>query len=248
MYLIARPPKQAKLLLELLTDNQIDAQILPIMDIKVDQYILANINNRINACGGVLFTSPTVIDCMQCKLADLNFECKFYAVGKSTAKYLKMHSRRAVYYPKLGSGNAALINENILSQHKLAKLAIIGADRLDLSLAEYLTKAKISFDFIELYQRVNVGITNADLTIKILSQAEITGIIITSKLIAAYLADCVNELGLFDQLNKMVLISIHPQITNFLHQYGFSQVRETLSADNEAILTLLRNLEYERKC
>ncbi len=248
MYLIARPLVQANLLLEYLQANGVKVGVLPLIDTRLNPNSYYDSVIRINNCDGVLFTSPTSIDYMSEKLALISPTCKLFAVGASSANYLKDKTAgRLVNYPQRISGVRGLIAENILSGSKIRKLAVIGSEKMNQTLLDYLTINQVEYDFIDLYKRVNIGLENPLLIRKLLSDTANVGIIITSKLIAEYLVTCANELDLNYIVTAKKLITIHPQITEYLYQQGFKNLCETSSADKNSVLTLLRDLEYERQ-
>lgn len=248
MYLIARPLIQANLLLEYLQANGIHVGVLPLIDTRLNPSSYNDSVVRINKCDGVLFTSPTSIEYMSAKLALISPTCELFAVGTSSANYLKDKTvGRLVNYPQQMSGVRGLIAENVLGSFGIRKLAVIGSEKMNQTLLDYLTMNQVEYDFIDLYKRVNIGLENPLLFRKLLSDSANVGIIITSKLIAEYLITCANKLDLNYLVTTKYLITIHPQITEYLYQQGFKNLYETSSADKKSVLTLLRDLEYERQ-
>ena len=247
MYLVARPEAQARDLIQLLATNGVAAKYLPLMATEIKPVNLATALAQINSCDGVFFSSPLAIDYVAKDLSTIKPSCRIFSAGASSAKRLLDLGVACVNYPAGGSGISALISAKLLLKYSLHSLAIVGGDQVNPQLASYLNYEKITFKFIDLYQRSNLGLANLNLFAKLINESSIVGIIITSTLLARYLSDCCRKLNLGARLAQLALLSLHPQITQYLTQQGFSKVYETATADNRAILTLIRKLHDERK-
>lgn len=240
MYLIARPKIQAEKLVNLLVANGIKAKYLPVIDTCLNESILPTIASRLSVCQGILFTSPTSIYYCMGRLNQLIQSFHLYTVGESSAFYLQsLNSHKDVNYPRNSSGINALINENILVKDNINSLAVIGSGTIKTNFADYLHTVKINYDFIQLYQSVNVGLENLETIRLALNDNSLAGIIITSVGIAKYLINCAEKLNLIHKLKDINFISIHPQISIFLQSQGYTKLQQTIRADNAAILTLL---------
>lgn len=246
MYLIARPIVQAEKLLKLLKQNNILAQHLPIVDVLYNEIALEQAPFQINQCSSVLFISPSAIDGLGIRLKQLKPELALITSGIASAKLLMEYLPSAkVIYPQHGSGVAELILESKLAN--LGKIALVGGDNLNERLAKYLVQKKVQYQFINLYQRINCGLSNLALVEKLISNPNIRGVVITSCQIADFLVECSAQSELIlSCLQKVNLITIHPQISLTLHKYGLSNIHESATAENLAILDVIKDLENER--
>lgn len=246
MYLIARPLTQATKLIELLKQNNILAQHLPIVDIFYDNQALEQAVEQINQCSSALFISPSAIDGLGIRLIHLKPELKLITSGVASAKLLmEYNSGVNVIYPEHGSGVAELIIESKLAN--LGRIALIGGDNLNVRLAKYLEQKKIQYQFINLYQRVNCGLSNVPLLEGLMSRQDTHGIVITSCQIGDFLLECAAKSPIIlECLQSTPLITIHPQITLTLRKYGLSNIYECVTAENLAIMAVIESLENER--
>jgi uroporphyrinogen-III synthase len=246
MYLVARPKAQADKLLDLFSRNGITAEYLPLVEIIYDVVALELALEQINQCASVLFLSPSSIDGLGARLAQLSPELNLITSGLSSAELLMEYVPQAkIIYPEHGSGVANLILESKLAN--LGKIALVGGDNLNPRLARYLEQKKVLYQFINLYQRINCGLANLFATEKLIMNPALRGIVITSCQIAGFLLECATQSPLIlARLQELKLITIHPQISLFLAEHQLQNVVETASAGNLAILNIIRNLENER--
>lgn len=246
MYLVARPKVQADKLLDLFSSNGITAEYLPMVEIIYDDVALEMALTQINQCASALFISPSAIDGLSARLAQLDPKLNLVTSGLSSAELLQEYVPQAkIIYPEHGSGVANLILESKLAN--LGKIALVGGDNLNPHLAKYLEQKKIHYQFINLYQRINCGIINLSTTEKLIMNPALLGIVITSCQIAGFLLECATQSPLIlARLQELKLITIHPQISLFLAEHQLQNVVETASAGNLAILNIIRDLEHER--
>lgn len=245
MYLIARPPAQAAKLLSLLEQHDIPAQHLPIIDVVYDEAALEQAAEQINQCSSVLFISPSAIDGLGMRLSKLKPELNLITSGVASAKLLIEYLPNAnVIYPEHSSGVAELILESKLAN--LGTIALVGGDNLNARLAKYLEQKKVQYQFINVYQRINSGIINLELIESLICKSDIRGIVITSCQIADFLFECGEKSPMIlAVLQKIKLITIHPQISLTLRKYGVSNIHECATAENLAILAVIKDLENE---
>ena len=246
MYLVARPKAQADKLLGLFSSHGVTAEYLPIVEIIYNDEALELALEQINQCASVLFISPTAIDGLGTRLAQLDPKLNLITSGLSSAELLMEYVPQAkIIYPEHGSGVANLILESKLAN--LGKIALVGGDNLNPRLAKYLEQKKIYYQFINLYQRINCGLANLAATERLILNPTLRGIVITSCQIAGFLLECAAQSPLIlARLQELKLITIHPQISLFLAEHQLQNVVETASAGNLAILNIIRDLENER--
>jgi uroporphyrinogen-III synthase len=246
MYLVARPKAQADKLLGLFSRNGITAEYLPLVEIIYDAVELELALEQINQCASVLFLSPSSIDGLGARLAQLDPKLNLITSGLSSAELLMEYVPQAkIIYPEHGSGVANLILESKLAN--LGKIALVGGDNLNPRLAKYLEQKKVTYQFINLYQRINCGLANLAATERLILNHTLRGIVITSCQIAGFLLECAAQSPLVSaRLQELKLITIHPQISLFLAEHQLQNVVETASAGNLAILNIIRGLEHER--
>lgn len=246
MYLVARPKAQADKLLGLFSSHGITAEYLPLVEIIYDAVALELALEQINQCASVLFLSPSSIDGLGARLAQLSPELNLITSGLSSAELLMEYVPQAkIIYPEYGSGVANLILESKLAN--LGKIALVGGDNLNPRLAKYLEQKKVTYQFINLYQRINCGLINLSATEKLIMNPALRGIVITSCQIVGFLLECATQSPLIlARLHELKLITIHPQISLFLAEHQLQNVVETASAGNLAILNIIRGLEHER--
>lgn len=244
MYLVTRPKVQADILINFLADNGIASCHLPIMEVDYNELDLSSMIREINEAGNLLLLSPTTIHYLSNVFNQINSTVKFFTVGEASAKAVLSYCDHMVIYPDNGSGVNALINDGLLSSCE--KIVVAGGSEINLQLINYLEDKKICYITFELYKRINIGLLDIELIEKVLSNQVNIGIIITSSHIVKYLIECANKnMIVADSLAKLKLISIHPQISQLLKLNKFNQIIETVSADNNAILTVLRKLKHE---
>lgn len=240
MYLVTRPHSQAPVLISLLVRHNIDATYLPVMELSINHELLNEFDLSLSK--NILFSSPTSIKMLLAQLDKILLTSKAFCVGTASAdllaKYLPQHQ---IYYPKHASGIMALINEKKLNQ--LEQLTIIGGDKLNQKLLQYLLAKQINYQFINLYSRSNLALEKIAQTKKILSKPQIVGIIITSKLIAEYLVECANsDLLIKQRLHELKLITTHQQISEYLILHNYTNLTQTMATTNQAVVDLLRSL------
>lgn len=246
MYLIARPTAQAVKLLNLLEQHNISAQHLPIVEVLYDELVLEQAALQINQCSSVLFISPSAIDGLGVRLTQLKSDLTLITSGIASANLLMGYLPHAkVIYPEHGSGVAELILESKLAN--LGKIALVGGDNLNARLAKYLAQKKVQYQFINIYQRINCGISNLSLLEELICNPNVRGIVITSCQIADFLFECGAKCSIIlARLQELKLITIHPQISSTLRKYDVSNIHECATAENLAILAVIKDLENER--
>lgn len=241
MFLVGRQESQAAELIELLTVNGYAAKWLPLMTTRLNTPEYAKIQQTITCYQKIIITAPAVIDYLCMEVAQLGSQITILTPGVASAKKIKEVNRDVqILYPKNGSGIESIAKESLLDQFLDNEILVIGGDEINPRLRLLLEEYKIKFSYASIYYRLNIGLENLDVIDKFISDPQIIGIIITSTQIADYLLECVSRLNLINRLQEILIISIHPQITDYLSKNGVSKVQETFASDNLSILQTIR--------
>jgi len=241
MYLVARQESQAATLVDLLQRNGYPATWLPLMSIKKNLEALELAKNGLTRASLIMVTAPAVIECLSSNISLLLTERHTIIVpGLATAIKLRSITKAQIISPQNGSGIEAIRNEGVFKRYSGQNLLILGGDTINPRLVKLLGELNVNYEYISLYQRINVGIKNIKQIEKLILKPEIAGIIIASKQIASYFIDCVSLLGIENRMKDLLLISIHGQITDFLIANGYKNVHQTLSSSNDSILRLIK--------
>jgi len=240
MYLVARQESQAATLVDLLQRNGYPATWLPLMSIKKNLEALGLAKNGLTRASLIMVTAPAVIECLSSNISLLTERHTIIVPGLATAIKLRSITKAQIISPQNGSGIEAIRNEEVFKRYSGQNLLILGGDTINPRLVKLLGELNVNYEYISLYQRINVGIKNIKQIEKLILKPEIAGIIIASKQIASYFIDCVSLLGIESRMKDLLLISIHSQITDFFIANGYKNVHQTLSSSNDSILRLIK--------
>ncbi len=246
MYLIARPFKQAKLLIDGLAQEDINATYLPIIDLSYHDEVIKQLNTNLKKFDSVFLTSPTAIDIFMNSVDDISRLCIILSGDSYSARIKSKYSSVEVHYPNGVSGVSNLIQQNILNG--ITNLAIIGGNRINHNLQTYLIKHEINYSFFACYFRKNIGLQNIKELENLFSSKSLSGIVITSQEIASYILECANISSVIQSIFYNInIISLHPQITTYLQKKGLTNINQTDNARTQAIVKLIKDLENVRR-
>ena len=243
MYLIARPRQQAMLLQDLLAQAGITASHLPLMELIPSVSGIATAVSKLPQAKELLVVSPSAIELLAAEWSRLTAGTQIFCVGRASGELMAKFTANPVSFPHSGAGVTALISEELLLSGKIEHLVVIGGDKINSQLADYLQSQAISYEFISLYQRENYWQIAPQLIEELLTNPAAKGIIVTSRQIAEYLLSGLQQYPhLRDTVAQLAIISLHQQISSYLKDSGFKHIYQTKDSSNHAIVELIKNL------
>lgn len=235
--LIARVENQAKKLIDLLANESIVAEYLPVQKLNINSANIAKLTNRDSTSDPIFFASPTAIECVVGFIQNLQPDHIILTAGESSARIVNsINPNLRVKYPRHASGIAAMINEHIFAG--VNKLLILCGLNMNLSLKEFLNSTQINYQHLALYELNNIfdhysqaKINNSE-SIIVVGSSAIARILIASKL----------------DYDKIIFVSIHAHITEILCSKSVL-VYETKVSNNTEVVNLIKEICNERnKC
>lgn len=246
MYLIARPYKQAQLLIKSLELDGIKSDYLPIIGIEYNEAVTNQLDMQLRQFDTIFLTSPTAIDVFVDKISHSNNRLKILLSGISySSQIINNLPNLLVSYPVNGSGVNCLIAENLFDN--CGKLAVVGGGEINPLLEKYLLEQNINYSFIRTYFRCNIGLANLAKLESLFLLPNISAIVVTSKEIVQFILECaaVSEI-IKKRLFAVKIISIHHQITQYLLGSKLINIIQTKDASTQSIVNLIKDLENVR--
>lgn len=243
MYLIARPRQQAQILQDLLAQAGIAASHLPLMELIPTAGGIDTALSKLPQAKALLVVSPSAIELLAAGWSNLAADAQIFCVGRASGELMAKFTANPVNFPHSGAGVTALIGEELLLSGKIEHLVVIGGDKINAQLADYLQSQAISYEFISLYQRENYWQSAPQLIEELITNPAARGIIVTSRQIAEYLLSGLQQHPhLWDKVAQLAIISLHQQISSYLKDNGFKHIYQTQDSSNHAIVELIKNL------
>lgn len=257
MYLICCPDYAVNEINKQLATIQILGIPLVIMGIHKNLDNLEWLNDNINNYPYILLNSPTAIKLSADAIKKVTEAEAFLTVGRSSANYLQKFTNANIIFPESTSGTLALFNEKIKYLDLIGKHILILRGNLknskidnpkigdskigDSKIESKFLEAGINYTVLDIYDYIKLEMEAEYFKKLLLSQAP-QGIIITCSLLVDWLVNYAKAKGCFELLQKLVFVTIHPNIEKKLKQTGMQRVFVTKEANRDSVVELIRNL------
>ena len=220
MYLVCRVENQIQETIQQLNMANVAAEPLILMRCVANMDALTELKTNVTQYDYIFFVSPTSIDICGEIIPLIPETTIFGVMGIRSSSVLAKYTKNNILSPKFNTGAKALIDEclNNVSLREKCVLIIEGGSTESV-LENYFIENQIQYKKSQVYRREKVA-PDLDSLQKIISENDLSGIIITSSELVDCLFDEAKKCNLDKILMKQKFITIHPNIVQRLREYG----------------------------